>query len=376
MYRLSFGARLKSIRKERNLTQSELGELIGVSVQAISKWENDIGMPDISQIVPLARVLNVSTDTLLNYCSDSDNSIIMETIHEARMEKGLYSGYYKLKELRKQYPDNVMLLMELLEFLVAMVYREDELCNIDTFDVCSESERIFKAIISYTNNASDILRARMIMVFLYSFNGNYVKAEEQLPHFPCRADITQNSMIAHIHHLRGQYKKEIIARKWDLLYIFEGMTECIANLGKAYIKNQEYEKAIYTLKIMLEIIDEIFKDEQYIPQLHRRDAGDLYFMLANAYLRIQDIENALVTLEKLWESNKMSVQVFDGKYNLKTPLFQTIPVKWYCSRKMAKKELESMLMLLKDSGFDAFCVDTRYIRITKEIERELATVSN
>ena len=46
----TMGQIIRRLRKERNLTQDELAEQLGVTFQAISKWENDTGMPDISQI--------------------------------------------------------------------------------------------------------------------------------------------------------------------------------------------------------------------------------------------------------------------------------------------------------------------------------------
>ena len=60
----SMGQIIKRLRKERNLTQEELAEQLNVSAPAISKWENDTSMPDISQIVPLASVFRVRTDVL------------------------------------------------------------------------------------------------------------------------------------------------------------------------------------------------------------------------------------------------------------------------------------------------------------------------
>lgn len=64
---MAIGDRIKVYRKNRNLTQSQLAELISVSPQAISKWETGIGYPDLSVIVPLAIALRVSTDELLEY---------------------------------------------------------------------------------------------------------------------------------------------------------------------------------------------------------------------------------------------------------------------------------------------------------------------
>ena len=58
----TIGQVIRRLRKERNLTQEELAEQLNISAPAISKWENDTTMPDISQIVPLASIFEVSTD--------------------------------------------------------------------------------------------------------------------------------------------------------------------------------------------------------------------------------------------------------------------------------------------------------------------------
>ena len=68
----TFGQRLKNLRHDAGFSQSDLSERIGVSIQSISKWENDNTMPDISQIVPLAAVLGVSTDWLLGVGMNED----------------------------------------------------------------------------------------------------------------------------------------------------------------------------------------------------------------------------------------------------------------------------------------------------------------
>ena len=56
---------LKKYRKENNLTQSDLAEKLFVSKQAISKWENDRGLPDIYTYPLLSDVLGVTIDELM-----------------------------------------------------------------------------------------------------------------------------------------------------------------------------------------------------------------------------------------------------------------------------------------------------------------------
>ena len=62
---MTIGKRITLLRKEKGLTQEELATHMGVSPQAVSKWENDQTCPDISALPRLARLLGVSVDELL-----------------------------------------------------------------------------------------------------------------------------------------------------------------------------------------------------------------------------------------------------------------------------------------------------------------------
>ena len=57
---------IKHLREQRNLTQAELAERIGVSSKTISKWETAKGLPDISLLQPLAQALGISVIELMN----------------------------------------------------------------------------------------------------------------------------------------------------------------------------------------------------------------------------------------------------------------------------------------------------------------------
>ena len=67
---MSLGKNIKKLRKESYLTQEELAEKLNVTFQAVSKWENEAGMPDISLIIPIARIFGVSTDELFGVKSE------------------------------------------------------------------------------------------------------------------------------------------------------------------------------------------------------------------------------------------------------------------------------------------------------------------
>ena len=62
---MTIGERLLNLRKERNLSQEELANVLDVSRQTISKWETNQSMPDFDKIVPLCNYFNITTDELL-----------------------------------------------------------------------------------------------------------------------------------------------------------------------------------------------------------------------------------------------------------------------------------------------------------------------
>ena len=63
---MSFSENLKQIRKEHNLSQEELAELLDVSRQAVSKWEQGQGYPEVEKLLLLSSKLNVSLDALMS----------------------------------------------------------------------------------------------------------------------------------------------------------------------------------------------------------------------------------------------------------------------------------------------------------------------
>lgn len=63
---MTFGEKLQKLRKTKGMSQEELAEQLGVSRQAVSRWELGTVTPDVANVVGISKLFNVSTDYLLN----------------------------------------------------------------------------------------------------------------------------------------------------------------------------------------------------------------------------------------------------------------------------------------------------------------------
>lgn len=87
------GAFIAQLRKEKHLTQKELAEKINVTDKAISRWETGKGFPEVSLLIPLSNVLDISVNELLTgekvekeKIIDNSNQVIVETIRKSNRE--------------------------------------------------------------------------------------------------------------------------------------------------------------------------------------------------------------------------------------------------------------------------------------------------
>ena len=80
----TLGKRIAALRREKGLKQDELAEKLGVSAQAVSKWENDQTCPDISLLPLLSKTLGVSVDELLSGKQESAPAVQIVPANERK----------------------------------------------------------------------------------------------------------------------------------------------------------------------------------------------------------------------------------------------------------------------------------------------------
>ncbi|MBE5781760.1 MAG: helix-turn-helix transcriptional regulator [Clostridiales bacterium] len=306
---LSFGKRLKEIRKGAQLTQAELAEKLMVSVQSISKWECDNAMPDIVQIVPLAAILGVTTDCLLGV--GGDEKADRKTLYEKteKISKGIdpvYSrtdhAYYECYELYKQhikkYPLDCEVKLRCAECLIRLLYygagsREEKDRLYD------ETENLLSSLIHFDQDITRVIDAKQMLVILYLYHNDFANAEEIAAGLPQRGNI-KALMDIEIYSKKNDYNKciEIAERMCndavhDYYRALANKARRISLLGED--RKQEAISAWYQLLGCIRYNDKISDDIT----IHTKWLYSALNNLANDYIAIGEIGKAFDVIEEL-----------------------------------------------------------------------------
>lgn len=100
--------RIKALRVKEKMNQTQLGEILGVSQDAISKIEKGINNPTVTQIAKMAEIFNVTTDFIINGSESTKDiePIEREILKTIRDDRTLYGKLIKMMEAKKMVFEN------------------------------------------------------------------------------------------------------------------------------------------------------------------------------------------------------------------------------------------------------------------------------
>lgn len=105
---MDIGNTIRKQLKNLKITQEQMAHQLGVSVPAVNKWENGISYPDITLLAPLARLLKIDINELLEFEEElTDNEItnFINQLSKDIMQNGIETAFDKAVDLIRQYPD-------------------------------------------------------------------------------------------------------------------------------------------------------------------------------------------------------------------------------------------------------------------------------
>ncbi|HAX53118.1 helix-turn-helix transcriptional regulator [Muricomes intestini] len=179
---MKIGEVIRKYRKSKNMTQEEMANRLGVTAPAVNKWENGNSLPDIMLLAPIARLLDITLDTLLSYQEELTLEEINNFTYELddKLKNGTYeNGFQWAKDKLQQYPNSEMLTFRMIQRLDAQRAVKDipDSADYDNY-ICDCYVRILDSKDEELRNiAADLL------FNLYVRKEQYDKAEKYLTYF-------------------------------------------------------------------------------------------------------------------------------------------------------------------------------------------------
>lgn len=121
---MTFGERLYELRKEKNISQDELAEILDVSRQSISKWENDKAYPEMTRLLFMSDYFGVSLDYLMRG-SDSENEEEVVIKYKAKNMLMIWNNFLSnLSDKQRKFMMvlYVLLICVMIAIVVAFLY--------------------------------------------------------------------------------------------------------------------------------------------------------------------------------------------------------------------------------------------------------------
>lgn len=254
---VKIGERVKYLRAKRKLTQERLAVILGVSPQAISRWENGTTYPDINMLPSIARYFDVSVDELLGMDelrNEEEIALIHSRVHELVEAGDVKEAVVHLREALRKYPNDDGFMSELA--LALSLYQD---YNVSTSEL-EEAILISEGILNdcREDKIRSTIRANLCFVYLKSGNDTLAyKLAKTLPH----VWESREMLLPEIHQsgLDDHVLREGIAMNIDVMYtkimsLAQKNTHCLSKmlmLGPSNCENVSFDEK---LKVIAEYL--------------------------------------------------------------------------------------------------------------------------
>ncbi len=339
---LSLGQKIRELRKRDGRTQENLAEALGVTSQAISRWESNGGYPDMEMIPAIANYFHISIDELFGYNSEREEKIksILDKAGRARKSQGftLIKGHIS-EELREcidmlriaadEFPNEPRILLRLAEMLHLWGFNEqglvadyDSESGILRYDTelhstnayWQEALTVYEKLLKSNPSAQERETAIRGMVPLYCRMGKIKEAkalaEAQNSISTCKEMLLPSATQGE--EMMGYEGQRIMTL---LLQLNVSISSAISakNLG-----NSEYKRKI-TLAL-LHLYETVFEDSRFGD--YHQSIGQLYMDLVNYESHVtKDFEKALEYFDKGFNHYTEYERIYsEGNYSYTAPL--------------------------------------------------------
>ena len=238
---MTIGDVIRTHRKKANLTQEEMATRLGVTAPAVNKWEHNHTQPDISLLAPIARLLGITTDTLLSFQKELSRKEIRQYIAELdrQLDSQPYAEVFSLaKQQLERYPNCTELIWNIALILDSRRLT-DQTPHAEIYDDAIESW-YRRALVSEEETVR--LAAAESLFHFYIRKELYDQAQQCLEYVSVQ-NPDKKSWQALIYQKTG--KKEEACRLYEELLLLEcnRMRMTITNLRLSYCQDDDHAMA-------------------------------------------------------------------------------------------------------------------------------------
>ena len=288
---MSIGSTIKRLRRERDITQEQLAEYLGITSRAVSQWECDRTAPDISQLPALCHIFDVSADVLLGIDIEKSNEMIQSYLDEAKnvTNQGKFEqGTAILREAHRKFPKSYQIMQRLANSLVNVYSRKGEKDYSEVFTLCNR-------ILSECTDSALRYEAVNTLGEAYHYAGKNDELRELAKEMP-KSHLAYEPFM--VYHWNGD--ADFKERQGFMAYLIYHTVDMIGTLPYHRHDNGEFiyslDDRIALLKLQIDLLKRIFPDEDY--QMSAQLGEIACGRLVGVYLNKGDLESAWYWLEQ------------------------------------------------------------------------------
>ena len=366
---MSFGNIVRKLRLENNLTQEQLAEVLSISPQAVSRWETNAALPDISLLPAIAHYFDVTTDYLLEVdISNKEKEIkkIITDVQEHTSRGQWTEGIELLRSALLKYPSAHALSNELAYTLYGLPSEGETISD-------DQRQAQFREIIALEEdvlaNAKDTLlrySATTLLCYAYTELKMPEKAEELARTMPLAHQCQEDLMVS-ISEKTKRYRSMQQAFHVHLQQMLLGIVYNSAPLDDG-TRPYTTEECITLNKKAVDILNIVFENGDYGP-LSCLYLRKFYENISNFSARLKKREETLRYLTLAKEQAILNDQAEHGTIEAHTSLI----MRGYKYQNMfyGNKENESLKQLneMQDSVYDFIREEQEFKIIVEELKQ-------
>lgn len=245
---MNIGTKIRELRKNKGITQEQLASALGITSQAVSKWEMSTGYPDISMLPIIAGCFGVSMDTLFNYDADKLEENIMSVLYNSRggrlfeeAEKILLAGIF-------DYPNGYILKRELLEWYAGEIRAHGRT------DLVEKALELGKQICEECEDSFIYLGVMGDMADIYITTGRYNEGKKLIESMPYRYHLDIYDRMRCTSMFLNEKDRLHEIREWKRWAHQELHMVCESE-GYSFFAVGDYENALWSFEEAADLIE-------------------------------------------------------------------------------------------------------------------------